>query len=59
MYSNQKKISHPYPGITIRHLLLPGDIGSIIQLHGDLYAREYGFDNTFEAYVAGPWRNLS
>ncbi len=40
--------------IALRHELKPGDLGSLIQLHGTIYAREYGFDPTFEAFVAGP-----
>jgi GNAT superfamily N-acetyltransferase len=30
----------------------PGDIGWAVQKHGELYAREYGFDESFEALAA-------
>src|SRR6266567_2559121 len=47
------------PEITIRHKLRPGDIGYVTYLHGTLYAAEYRWDNTFEAYVAGPLAEFS
>jgi GNAT superfamily N-acetyltransferase len=45
---------------TIRRLGEPGDLGWVIQAHGEQYAREFGWDTTFEALVArivADWAN--
>jgi N-acetylglutamate synthase-like GNAT family acetyltransferase len=38
--------------VVLRHDIGPGDIGHVIGLHGTLYAREYGWDYTFEVHTA-------
>ena len=38
----------------ISNTLEPGDLGHIVKQHGLLYSQKYGYDFTFEAYVAEP-----
>lgn len=38
--------------VVIREASAPGDLGWMIMAHGEIYAREYGWDTTFEGLVA-------
>ena len=40
--------------VVLRTTLRPGDVGTVVHLHGVIHAELCGFDPTFEAYVAGP-----
>lgn len=38
--------------VTIRVGPCPGDLGTVLAMHGRLYAEEYGYNEEFEAHVA-------
>jgi GNAT superfamily N-acetyltransferase len=45
----------PLPaGVSLRTAIRPGDVAALVQMHGTIYAREYGFDETFSTYVDRP-----
>ncbi len=54
MEKELRPIDRSQMDVTLRTTLRPGDVGSIIHMHGVVYAQEHGFDATFEAYVGGP-----
>lgn len=37
--------------LSVRNTLMPGDLGYIAYVHGELYAKECGYGLNFEAYV--------
>src|SRR6516165_8136330 len=38
--------------VRVRPLGEPGDLGWVVMAHGEVYAREFGWDTTFEGLVA-------
>jgi DNA-binding MarR family transcriptional regulator/GNAT superfamily N-acetyltransferase len=45
-------LGHKRSNVVVLRAPLPGDYGWVVQRHGELYAKEYGWDETFEALIA-------
>lgn len=52
--ASDKHLNYNLPELVFHNQIMPGDIGTIIKMHGLYYAQNFGFDYTFEAYVAEP-----
>ena len=50
-FSTQNAVFEVPSSVTIRHDLRPGDLGSMVSMHGRIYSQECGYNMNFEAYV--------